>query len=136
MSETKKPMQEDIMIEASALLGTMQDLKTSGYRLSQACAANTENGLEIWYSLDDGNYNLKNLLVPVSEDMSLQSITKIYWYAFIYENEMHDLFGVKFKNLELDYNGHFYRVSEATPWNPKASLAESSKGSEKKGGEE
>lgn len=49
--------------------------------------------------------------------MELQSITGEIWSAFIYENEMHDLFGIKFKNLELDYQGNFFRVAQKTPWN-------------------
>ena len=53
----------------------------------------------------------------VPEDMELQSITGEIWSAFIYENEMHDLFGIKFKNLELDYQGNFFRVAQKTPWN-------------------
>ena len=48
----------------------------------------------------------------VPEDMELQSITGEIWSAFIYENEMHDLFGIKFKNLELDYQGNFFRVAQ------------------------
>ncbi len=48
----------------------------------------------------------------------LQSVTAIYPYAFIYENEMHDLFGVTFKNLALDYGGKFFKIAEEKPWNP------------------
>ena len=47
------------------------------------------------------------------------SITGIYWAAFIYENEMQDLFGVKFKHMALNYGGNFFKVSQPTPWNPK-----------------
>ena len=53
----------------------------------------------------------------VPENMELQSITGEIWSAFIYENEMHDLFGITFKNLELDYQGNFFRVAQKTPWN-------------------
>jgi hypothetical protein len=34
---------------------------------------------------------------------------------------MHDLFGITFRNLALDYGGHFFKIAEKTPWNPKAS---------------
>ena len=49
----------------------------------------------------------------------VESITGTYWPAFIYENEMHDLFGIKFMHMELDYEGNFFKVAEPTPWNPK-----------------
>jgi hypothetical protein len=32
---------------------------------------------------------------------------------------MQDLFGVKIKHMALNYGGHFFKVSEPTPWNPK-----------------
>ena len=117
---TAKHLIQDITtIKASELLDLVSDLNTQGYRLAQACAANTKEGMEVWYSFDSGDHILKNYILPVPKDMTLQSITNIYWYAFIYENEMNDLFGIKFKNLALDYGGHFYRLSEETPWKPK-----------------
>ncbi len=119
MNDSKNLIQDNTNIEASRLLAVMQDMKAQGYRLAQACAADTKEGRQVWYSLDKGDYLLKNILLNVPEDMTLQSITDIYWYAFIYENEMHDLFGIKFKNSALDFNGHFYKLSEETPWNPK-----------------
>lgn len=118
MSAAEQSKQEDVKTKASQLLDTVQDLNSKGYRLVQACAANAEKELEVWYSFDKGDYILRNLIVSVPKNNSLQSITNIYWYAFIYENEMNDLFGIKFKNSKLDYEGHFFRISEKTPWNP------------------
>lgn len=119
MSEAKHLIQDVTEIKASELLDVVQDLKTQGYRLGQACASNSPEGMEVWYCFDKGDHVLKNLIVKVPKDMTLQSISSAYWYTFIYENEMHDLFGIKFKNLELDYGGHFYKLSEETPWKPK-----------------
>ena len=46
------------------------------------------------------------------------SITGQYWYAFVWENEIHDLFGLKIDFIErdVDYGGHFYHLAEKTPW--------------------
>lgn len=118
MSEAKHMIQDVTTIKASELLDVVQDLKSQGYRLGQACASATKEGTEVWYSFDKGDHILKNYILPVPKDMTLQSITNIFWYAFIYENEMHDLFGVKFKNMAMDYGGNFYRLSEETPWKP------------------
>ena len=120
MSESKHLIQDISKTTASGLLSTMQDLEAQGYRLCQACAANTKDGMEVWYSLDKGDHVLKNLILSVPKDMTLQSVTDIFWYAFVYENEMHDLFGITFKNSELDYGGHFYKLAEKTPWKPDA----------------
>jgi len=74
--------------------------------------------LEILYSFEKDNI-VKSYKIHIdARAPELQSITATYYYAFIYENEIHDLFGVTFKNLALDYEGHFYKISRETPWNP------------------
>jgi ech hydrogenase subunit D len=40
----------------------------------------------------------------------------IYPNAFLYENEIHDLFGVSIKDIALDYHGTLYRTSIKTPF--------------------
>ena len=105
-------------IDASELLSKVKDLKTAGYRLGQACCTKVDEGFEILYSFDKDGV-LENVQITIPEDYELQSITGDYWPAFIYENEMHDLFGVKIKNNALDYGGKFFRLSQPTPWNPK-----------------
>ena len=105
-------------VAAQDLLAIVQDLKAAGNRLGQICATAAGESLEVLYSFEKENI-LKNLKVIIdAKAPELQSITAMYSYAFIYENEIHDLFGVKFKNLGLDYGGHFYVISEETPWNP------------------
>jgi len=136
MAERKDLIQDITEIRASDLLATASQMKGAGFRLGQACATVIDEGVEFLYSFEK-NEKLKNIKFTIpGNKLELQSISPIYWAAFIYENEMHDLFGVKFRNLALDYQGHFFRVSEPTPWNPKASPSGSSKESDKKGGEE
>jgi len=118
MSEKKYLIQNFEEVNASDLLKRVGEMKAGGYRLGQACATKCKDGhIEVLYSfdLDHVVYNLK---VMVPETMELTSITGDFWSAFIYENEMHDLFGIKFDHLALDYGGHFFKVSEPTPWNP------------------
>ena len=111
------------MIEIAAaqdLLAIVQDVKTAGYRLGQICATAAGESLEVLYTFEKDNI-LKNYKFEIdAKEPELQSITAIYSYAFIYENEMHDLFGIKFKNLALDYGGKFFKISCETPWNPAA----------------
>lgn len=111
-------MSEQIIIEtqASELLAIVQGRKTDGWRLGQACATKVDGGIDLLYSFDK-EYKLENLKVHLKDGESVQSITNIYWGAFVYENEMQDLFGVKFENMVLNYEGHFFKVSEPTPWN-------------------
>ncbi len=111
-----------IPTEPGDLLEKVMDLKAEGYRLGQACCTNVENGFELLYSFDK-EYHLKNLKLSISREQEMMSITGVYWPAFIYENEMHDLFGITFKHSELDFGGHFFRLSEPTPWRPKEAPA-------------
>jgi len=101
------------------LLSVVRGMKKDGYRLLQICATKVSEGFEILYSFDNGEHELTNLKLIVPEEEEVQSVTGEYWGAFIYENEMHDLFGIKIVNNELDYGGNFFKVSEPTPWNPK-----------------
>jgi len=118
MSEKKYMIQNFVPVVASELDGKVQELAGSGYRLGQACCSKTPEGFVLMYSFDR-DHELLNLKMQISEGEEVQSITNICWPAFVYENEMHDLFGVTFKNSALDYGGHFYKVAEPTPWNPK-----------------
>ncbi|GHU49096.1 hypothetical protein FACS1894127_1410 [Clostridia bacterium] len=118
MSETTQSTQKIVPVEAAELLNVVQDLKGGGYRLGQICASKVKDEFQILYSFDK-DYKLHNLKLTVNEDEELPSITGIYSPAFIYENEIRDLFGFKFKNLNLDYGGHFFKTAIPTPWNPK-----------------
>ncbi|MDR1571094.1 MAG: NADH-quinone oxidoreductase subunit C [Clostridiales Family XIII bacterium] len=118
MSEAKHLIQNFVPVEASGLLDAVQDMKQGGYRLGQICASSVKGEFQIVYSFDR-DHVLTNLRLTPADTGAIPSITHIYWPAFIYENEMQDLFGFRFKNLALDYEGKFFKVSEPTPWNPK-----------------
>ena len=108
------------MVEPSQIFSKAADMKAGGYRLGQMCGVVLDDETyEIIYSFDKGHqlYNLK-VDLPI-EGAELESITQIIWPAFIYENEIHDLFGVEFKHSTLDYGGTFFKVAEPTPWKPK-----------------
>ncbi|WP_027399702.1 NADH-quinone oxidoreductase subunit C [Anaerovorax odorimutans] len=107
-----------IPVTASELYSKVSDLNEDGYRLVQACCTKVSEGFEIIYSFDK-EHELLNLKLTIPEEEEIMSITGITWSAFIYENEMQDLFGVKFKHMSLNYGGHFFKVSQPTPWNPK-----------------
>jgi len=110
--------QNFIALEPAQLLDKVQDFKEEGYRLGQICCTKVPEGFELTYSFDKGHI-LTNLRMVFSEETEIPSVSGIYWPAFIYENEMQDLFGVKFKHIVLNYGGHFFKVSQPTPWNPK-----------------
>lgn len=118
MNEKKFAIQDFKEIKTSELLSTVRQYKEEGYRFGQACAISRDDGCELIYSFDK-EHVLTNLRLHVADGEVVESITKEYWSAFIYENELNDLFGVKFLHNALDYGGNFYKVSEPTPWKKK-----------------
>ena len=46
----------------------------------------------------------------------IPSISAVYPNAFLYENEIHDLFGVIIRNINIDYGGTLYRTAIKTPF--------------------
>ena len=115
-------------LEKQDLLSVVQDMKTGGYRLGQACATLAGEIIEVLYTFEKDNELINYKIELDAKAPELQSVTGTYFYAFIYENEMHDLFGIKFKNLALDYGGHFFKLSKETPWNPLLSKGEETNG--------
>lgn len=102
-------------VERSEISTKAAEMKDEGYRLGQICGTRIPNGTELLYSFDK-DHVLTNLRLTVSDGEEVSSITETYWPAFIYENEVHDLFGVKFMESKLDYEGRFFRLAMPTPW--------------------
>ena len=118
MTERKDLIQDIEAAAAQDLLAIAQDAKAAGCRLSQICATVAGDSLEVLYTFEKDNILKNYKFIIDAEAPGLQSVTAIYSYAFIYENELHDLFGITFKNLALDYGGKFFKIAKETPWNP------------------
>ncbi len=74
------------------------------------------DGVEITYTFDK-DMTLHHLRVLLPHGCELDSVSELYASAFLYENEIKDLFGVPFHNLTVDYHGEFYRTAQKTPMN-------------------
>jgi ech hydrogenase subunit D len=110
--------QKIIPIEVSDMIPLVIGYQHSGYRLAQMCATTLKDCLELSYSFAlPGDF--QSLRMHISSDTEMQSIQPIFPAAFLYENEMHDLFGIKFNHMTVDYDGGLYRTSIKTPFNPK-----------------
>lgn len=98
------------------LLQRVQSLKHEGMRFVQLCAEFPESGIDLVYTFyDETCDNALNLCVSVPEGAEVPSIQGLYFAAFSYENEAHDLFGVNFINMKLDFGGHFFSLAETSP---------------------
>jgi ech hydrogenase subunit D len=107
--------QEIIVIGKNELVGAVAQLYAEGYRIVQIGCSTLESGYELNYSFDK-DYRFKNLRVTVAPEEEVPSVGVIYRNAFLYENEIHDLFGVPIKNINIDYGGTLYRTAIKTPF--------------------
>ena len=44
----------------------------------------------------------------------------MYWPAFLYENEIRELFGVQVDGINVDLQGQLYKTAEKIPFSPSA----------------
>lgn len=97
------------------LVAEADKLRKSGYRLAQACVVTKKEAFDILYSFVKGG-ELLNLRVRVADGGAIESITSIYPYAYLYENEMRDLHGVRIENIAVDFDGELYGTKNAAPF--------------------
>lgn len=102
------------MIASNELLAETLRLRNEGYRLV-AITASSKGGMELSYSFDK-DYNLLSLRFPTDTKEEVESISVIYPFAFLYENEIKELFGVKIKDISIDFNDTLYKIPIKTPF--------------------
>jgi len=104
-------------VSVAELAGRVTAMKNDGFRLVQIGCTRIETQIEVNYSFDR-QYEFVNLRVLVpAENAVLPSMSGIYLSAFLYENEIHDLFGINVKDMALDYKGNFYRTAQKAAFN-------------------
>jgi ech hydrogenase subunit D len=103
-------------IAPKELLANAGELHKQGCRIVQICCTKLAgNKFELTYSFDR-DYRYTSLRVTVSSESEVPSITSVYGGAYLYENEIRELFGVKFKGINVDYNGHLYKKKAEAPF--------------------
>ena len=109
-------MEQNIVeIDKIDLLNKTIDMKNEGHRLVQVCAVAEPGGSVLLYSFIKDN-SLATLKFFSGSDEAVESISCLYSYAFLYENEIKELFGVNIINMNLDFNGNFYETSIKRPF--------------------
>jgi ech hydrogenase subunit D len=120
--------QKLVMADQGALLAKAGEFKAQGWRLVQIGCTRLAEKLELNYSFDK-NYEFVNVRVEVPlSGGSVPSISPVYWAAFLYENEIKDLYGLEVTGMVIDYKGNFYRTNIKVPFNPPAGGAEKKAG--------
>ncbi len=108
-------LQEIMPVEKSDLMGLVAEFFAEGYRLVQIGCTTLPEGYELTYSFDR-EYKLRHLRFLAAPGEEVPSISVIYPGAFLYENEIHDLFGVAITHIAVDYRGTLYRTAIEKPF--------------------
>jgi ech hydrogenase subunit D len=116
--------QKLITVDLTNRIRTVYDMKRDGYRLVAITCTKTQIGFELSYSFDK-DYEFVSIRLEIPPETEITSISGVYHSAFIYENELKDLFGVNIKHIVLDYDGNFYKLPVKTPFNPPIETVES-----------
>jgi len=107
--------QEIRNITLDELVSTVKDFSSKGYRLVQMSCTKLGENMQLNYSFDK-DYEFINLRLDITIDTQVQSISDIYWSAVMYENEIHDLFGLNFNGMAMDFKGNLYKTAVKTPF--------------------
>ena len=110
------PEQTFETISVETLLERVRTLREQGWRLVQIGATRLPDQLELTYSFDREN-RLANLRLALpGGEPKVPSVSSIFWCAFIYENELHDLFNLQVSGLVIDFQGNFYKTAVKFPF--------------------
>lgn len=101
-------------IQPNELIAETLQLKTDSYRLV-AISCSSKEDLELSYSFDK-EYDFINLRINTDTETEISSISSLYSYAFLYENEIKELFGADIKNISIDFNNNLYKIPVKTPY--------------------
>jgi ech hydrogenase subunit D len=102
-------------IEPESLIPIVDTIKLDGFRLVQILCVAVPDGFELYYSFG-GGYSMRSLKLRIGTRDPVPSITPCYQAAFLYENEIRDLFGVRIERIGLDWNGKLYDVAGNAPF--------------------
>ncbi|MCI8367524.1 MAG: NADH-quinone oxidoreductase subunit C [Eggerthellaceae bacterium] len=104
-------------IPFESLTQEVGERKAQGWRYVQTLAVNCDPGIDLIYSFMNMETGLlENLKVEkLEKGTHAPSISDLYLEAFVWENEIHDLFGINFDGIAIDFHGAFYALSTPEP---------------------
>lgn len=103
------------VVTHETLVPAARALLADGWRLAQACATTMPDHIELTYSFARGA-ELRHLRLAVPPAATVPSLSTDCMPAVLYENEIHDLYGITFAGLTVDYGGQFYQTATAAPF--------------------
>ena len=103
---------EVISVSLDDIIEKVAKKKVEGYRfVTMSCAELDENTIDILYHLDK-DLKLIHFRLTVPRNAAVPSISPVYFAAFLVENEIQDLFDIRFTGLVIDYERTLYLEEE------------------------
>jgi len=102
-------------VEASGLLAEVDAFRNADWRIVQVLCVARPDGAEITYSFGKG-LELRSLRIVAPARGAVPSITSLYPGAFLYENEIRDLYGVRVERIRSDWEGKVLDVAGDRPF--------------------
>lgn len=102
-------------IELSQLRADAQMRKDEGWRYVQMLCTNTDDGIDLTYSYMKEGQLVNPTVRGVKKGQQVPSVSDLFFAAFVFENEAHDLFDVDITDIVIDFGGNFYALSEKAP---------------------
>ena len=114
-------------VDSTSVVDRARAMRDGGWRFSQLCGTVIDGGVEVMYTFER-DIEMVNLLAECRNGSAISSITEVFPAAFVFENELQDLFGLTVEGISIDYGGSMYRLAVPSPMNPDAAAAPEEEG--------
>jgi NADPH-dependent glutamate synthase beta subunit-like oxidoreductase len=108
-----KTKTEDIVAEKSEMFNKLNELKAQGARLMTLTALDHGEEIEYVYNFSK-DLDIVNLRVKTPRGEPMPSISSLYPSAFLFENELQDLFKIKVSGLSVDFGSKLLTIEGAS----------------------
>ena len=98
-------------VTTEEVVSRAKQYKDETYRLIQIHCTKTPTEMFNIYSFEKLDLTLENMRMDVQVGDTVPSISDVYFAACLYENEIHDLYGVHFTGMAVDFKGTFYQTA-------------------------
>lgn len=110
-------MTEYRAIDPASILEMAMERRGRGDRLVQMLCSHREDW-EVVYSFD-GPDGFRHYRILNAEKPALRSISDFFPSAYLYENEISELFGLRVEGMSMDFKGMLYNPQKKAPFDLK-----------------
>lgn len=101
-----------LSVQPNQVVGESARFKAEGYRfVTLSYVEKNADQVEILYHFDR-DFQMAHLRLTVDRKAAIPSITTVFLAAFLVENEIQDLYGLRVEGLPIDYHRTFYLDAE------------------------